>query len=272
MKYIFAHSLRTPHKLFIAVRLALLLGVAALTNLPAQTVVEASSDSQSVVAESAATQSSIPSRRRTDIFISLADTVGQSAAAKRLVEYTQQNDPSTAGRYWAIVDFSKPSTSKRLYVFDTATGRVDTYYVAHGRGSEGANDDGIADKFSNAPHSNSSSLGIYRALNEYVGNHGRSMRLEGLEQTNNNALSRAVVMHKADYVSENFIRSTGRLGRSEGCFAVEPSVINSLVDELKNGAYIIAWKGQSERDHGVLNWSGSSEGNMRRYDLSSSSL
>jgi len=243
MKYIFAHSLRTPHKLFIAVRLALLLGVAALTNLPAQTLQQAPLNTQGVAVLSTKTEATATARKKTDILLSLAETVGETAAATRLVEYTQQNDPSATERYWAIVDFSKPSTSKRLYVFDTATGRVDTYYVAHGRGSEGSNDDGIADKFSNAPHSNSSSLGVYRALNEYVGNHGRSMRLEGLEQTNNNALSRAVVMHKADYVSENFIRSTGRLGRSEGCFAVEPSVINSLVDELKNGAYIIAWKG-----------------------------
>jgi len=162
MKYIFAHTLRSPHKLFIAARLALLLGFAALTNLPAQTLVQAQPNSNSVAMLGAKTAATENARKKTDILMSLAETVGESAAAERLVEYTQQNDPSATGRYWAIVDFSKPSTTKRLYVFDTATGRIDTYYVAHGRGSEGRNDDGIADVFSNAPHSNSSSLGVYR--------------------------------------------------------------------------------------------------------------
>jgi hypothetical protein len=96
--------------------------------------------------------------------------------------------------------------------------------------------------FSNQNGSNSSSLGIYRTLGEYIGNHGRSLRLEGLEPTNSNALARAVVMHTADYVSENFIRQTGRLGRSQGCFAVERAVGDTLINELKNGAYIIAAK------------------------------
>jgi hypothetical protein len=174
----------------------------------------------------------------TDTFLELAATVGQSAAAKRLIDYKQKNDPNSRPRYYAIVDFDKPSTSKRFYVVDTVAKKVDSYYVAHGR----ASGENLAERFSNMNGSNSSSLGIYRTLNEYNGNHGRSLRLEGLEPTNSNALARAIVMHKADYVSESFIRATGRLGRSEGCFAVEPSVSDALVDELKNGAYIIASK------------------------------
>ena len=178
----------------------------------------------------------------TDIFLELATSVGQTAPAKRLIDYKLKNDPDSRPRYYAIVDFDQPSTSKRFFVFDTVERKVNSYYVAHGRGSEGTKDDGIAEVFSNQNHSNSSSLGIYRGLNEYVGNHGRSLRLEGLEPTNSNALPRAVVMHTADYVSEGFIRRTGRLGRSEGCFAVERSVGDSLVNELKDGAYIIASK------------------------------
>lgn len=191
-----------------------------------------------VIANDAAGAAKMP----TDIFLELAATVGQTAPAKRLVDYKLKNDPDSRQRFYAIVDFDQPSTSKRFYVFDTVEKEISTYYVAHGRGSEGAKDDGIADIFSNQNHSNSSSLGIYRGLNEYIGNHGRSLRLEGLESTNSNALGRAVVMHTADYVSESFIRRTGRLGRSEGCFAVEKSVGNTLIDELKNGAYIIAAK------------------------------
>ena len=179
----------------------------------------------------------------TDIFLELAEGVGQAASAQRLIDYKLKNDPASRPRYYAIVDFDQPSTSKRFYVFDTIEKKVSAYYVAHGRGSEGASGNNIPAVFSNQNKSNSSSLGIYRTLNEYNGQHGRSLRLEGLEPTNSNALARAVVMHTADYVSESFIRQTGRLGRSQGCFAVEKSVGDNLINELKNGAYIIAAKG-----------------------------
>jgi len=175
-------------------------------------------------------------------FLELASAVGETEPAKRLIEYKLKNDPSSRERYWAIVDFNQPSTSKRLYVFDAVEKKVERYYVAHGRGSEGTAGNNIPAIFSNQSGSNSSSLGIYRALDEYNGHHGRSLRLEGLEPTNSNALSRAVVMHTADYVSDAFIRETGRIGRSEGCFAVERSVGDTLIDELKDGAYIIASK------------------------------
>ena len=175
-------------------------------------------------------------------FLELASAVGETEPAKRLIEYKLKNDPSSRERYWAIVDFNQPATSKRLYVFDAVEKKVERYYVAHGRGSEGTAGNNIPAIFSNQSGSNSSSLGIYRALDEYSGHHGRSLRLEGLEPTNSNALSRAVVMHTADYVSDAFIRETGRIGRSEGCFAVERSVGNTLIDELKDGAYIIASK------------------------------
>ena len=175
-------------------------------------------------------------------FLELASAVGETEPAKRLIEYKLKNDPSSRERYWAIVDFNQPSTSKRLYVFDAVEKKVERYYVAHGRGSEGTAGNNIPALFSNQSGSNSSSLGIYRALDEYNGHHGRSLRLEGLEPTNSNALSRAVVMHTADYVSDAFIRETGRIGRSEGCFAVERSVGDTLIDELKDGAYIIASK------------------------------
>jgi len=173
-----------------------------------------------------------------EIFLQLAATVAETVPAKRLIDYKFKFDPSSQPRYWAVVDFNQPSTSKRLYVFDTVEKRVNAYYVAHGR----ASGDNIAERFSNQNGSNSSSLGIYRTLNEYNGHHGRSLRLEGLEPTNSNALARAIVMHTADYVSESFIRQTGRLGRSEGCFAVERSVGDTLINELKSGTYIVATK------------------------------
>lgn len=182
------------------------------------------------------------STNKKDVFLKLADSVGQTDPAKRLTAYANNKGPNTHQRYWAIVDFNQPSTNKRFYVFDTKEGKVESFYVSHGRGSEGANDDGMAEVYSNEDGSNSSSLGIYQALDEYTGAHGRSMRLQGLEPTNSNALSRAIVLHRADYVSDNFIKQTGRIGRSEGCFAVEPTVADALIDKLRNGTYIIAWK------------------------------
>jgi hypothetical protein len=197
------------------------------------------SEAATALASSTADAAPTAAAAATDIFLELAATVGQAAPAQRLIDYKLKNDPTSRPRFYAIVDFDQPSTSKRFYVFDTVEKRVSTYYVAHGR----ASGENIAEKFSNQNKSNSSSLGIYRTLNEYNGQHGRSLRLEGLEPTNSNALTRAVVMHTADYVSEAFIRQTGRLGRSEGCFAVEKSVGDTLINELKNGAYIIAAKG-----------------------------
>jgi len=177
-----------------------------------------------------------------DIFVELAEKAGQGVPAKRLAEYLRRSDPASSKRYWAIVDFNQASTAKRFYIFDTEKRETTTYLVSHGKGSEGSEDDGMAETFSNVEGSSSSSLGIYRCLDEYVGNHGRSMRLEGLEATNSNALDRAVVFHTADYATDSFIRQTGRLGRSDGCFAVDPTVGDLLIDRLKNGAYIIAWK------------------------------
>ncbi len=190
--------------------------------------------------EKAAEQPRSPSSK--DVFLKLAGSVNQTAPAKRLLSFAENKGQGSDQRYWAIVDFNQPSTKKRFYVFDTKESKVEAFYVSHGRGSEGANDDAMAEVFLNEDGSNSSSLGIYVALDEYTGDHGRSMRLQGLEPTNSNALSRAIVLHRADYVSDNFIKQTGRIGRSEGCFAVENAVADNLIDKLKNDAYIIAWK------------------------------
>ena len=182
--------------------------------------------------------------------IELAKGVGLAEPARRVVTYAAQIEPRLDGRrYWAIVDMSQTSMSKRLYLFDTAAGTVVRHYVSHGRGSEGLRDDGIAETFSNTDGSLASSLGIYRTLGEYTGKHGRSLRLEGLETSNSNALSRGIVIHTADYVSEDFIRQTGRLGRSEGCFAVSTAVGDAVMDQLKGGAYLIAWKRYARKRH-----------------------
>jgi hypothetical protein len=236
----FPHASHLPRGIFALASLTLVFGVFFHSQLLSK--VEARQLVKLASAGTPATAKAAPAGSASEIFLELAATVGQTAPAKRLIDYKLKSDPSSQPRYWAVVDFNQPSTNKRLYVFDTVEKKVDSYYVAHGRGSEGSRDDGVPEVFSNQSGSNSSSLGIYRALDEYVGGHGRSLRLEGLEPTNSNALARAVVMHTADYVSEAFVRQTGRLGRSQGCFAVERSVGDTLINELKNGAYIIAAK------------------------------
>jgi hypothetical protein len=233
---LFAHASYLLRGIFAVAVMTLVFGVVFHSQYP--TRVEAQQPVRTAVANGPSAATVAEPASPADIFLELAATVGQSAPAKRLVDYKLKNDPSSQPRYYSIVDFNQPSTSKRLYVFDTVGKKVESYYVAHGRGSG----DNMPERFSNLSGSNSSSLGIYRTLGEYNGHHGRSLRLDGLEPSNSNALSRAVVMHTADYVSESFIRQTGRLGRSEGCFAVEKSVGDTLINELKDGAYIIASK------------------------------
>ena len=179
-----------------------------------------------------------------DVFIKLAETVNQSVPANRLVQYKLANHPNGNPRYWAIVDFNQPSTDKRFYLFDTKAETVTPYFVAHGHGNGEADTQNqlYAKVFSNEKGSNCSSLGIYKCLAPYVGHHGNSLQIEGLETTDSNAKTRRVVLHKADYVSAEYLQTHDYLGRSEGCFVVENSVVENLVNELKNGSYIIAWK------------------------------
>lgn len=140
----------------------------------------------------------------------------------------------------SIIDFSKPSTEKRLFIIDLKQQKILHHtYVAHGKNT-GQNE---AVKFSNAKGSNSSSLGLYSTAEPYFGKHGYSLRLDGLEKGfNDNARSRAVVMHSASYVSEDFIKKYGRLGRSFGCPAVPVEHSKEIIDLIKGGSclYIYA--------------------------------
>ena len=178
-------------------------------------------------------------------FIELASSVGQITAARRLVQFRSQHNMNGNPRYWAIVDFSKPSREKRFYLFDTqapvADQAISLYFVAHGKGSDSLHT-GVADVFLNVQGSNCSSLGIYRCQDPYDGEHGPSLRLTGLEPSNSNAADRGIVLHGAEYVSQAFINDVGKLGRSEGCFAVEMGESAELSRKLSLGSNIIAWR------------------------------
>ena len=138
-----------------------------------------------------------------------------------------------------VIDYSRPSTEPRLWVFDLASSRLlFEELVAHGRNSG----DNYARDFSNADGSLASSLGLFRTLDPYQGHNGYSLRMEGLEPgINDHALQRAIVIHGASYVSWSTARREGRIGRSWGCPAVPLAAAPRVIDALKNGQYLFAY-------------------------------
>ena len=147
----------------------------------------------------------------------------------------------------AVIDYSRPSSEPRLWVFDAPHGRLlFQELVAHGRGTG----DRLAEHFSNREGSHMTSLGLFKTADAYEGNNGYSLRLLGLEKgTNDNALSRAIVMHGAPYVSEVLVARFGRIGRSWGCPALRPEVAHSVIDTLKDGAAVFAYYPDTEWLH-----------------------
>lgn len=139
----------------------------------------------------------------------------------------------------ALIDYSRPSTEPRLWVFDLANNRL-LYQevVAHGQGS-GEN---LAKIFSNASGSHASSLGLFLTRDSYLGRNGYSLRMEGLEPgVNDAAMQRAIVMHGASYVDSSSAANQGRLGRSWGCPAVREAVARGMIDVLKDGQFVFAY-------------------------------
>lgn len=140
----------------------------------------------------------------------------------------------------AVVDFALPSERARFYLIDLRTGAVTSYLTAHGKGSDPGHD-GMAEIFSNVASSNASSLGPYLATGRYMGKHGLSLRLKGLDPVlNSNAESRDVVLHSAPYMDAAWRRTHGRPGRSLGCFVVETPLIEEVVMRLEGGTLIFA--------------------------------
>jgi len=141
----------------------------------------------------------------------------------------------------AITDFSMASRDPRFFLMDTASGRVTRHLVAHGRGSDPGHR-GWLERFSNAIGSNASSAGAYVTGDFYHGKYGRSMRLSGLETRNSNAHARALVIHSAWYAEPDQIAQYGKLGRSEGCFALSGMSHREAMFRLGPGAFLYADK------------------------------
>lgn len=138
-----------------------------------------------------------------------------------------------------VIDYSKPSTEKRLWVFDIASGKtLFNTWVSHGKNS-GNN---RATSFSNRFRSLKSSIGVFLTDQPYIGKHGYSLHIRGLEQgINDNAYERAIVIHGANYVNSDIIKSNGRLGRSWGCPAVSTYLSTPLINRIKNKTLLFAY-------------------------------
>lgn len=140
----------------------------------------------------------------------------------------------TVERYLTIIDFSKPSTDERLFIFDVCSQTlVYQSIVSHGRNSGGL----YATKFSNKNNSHQSSLGFYKTTSTYQSSKFKlALRLDGLEYSNNKARSRGVVMHAADYATYDFLKKNGSLGRSYGCPAMPHENFKEVVSWIKHGS------------------------------------
>ena len=138
-------------------------------------------------------------------------------------------------RYVSVVDFSRPSSKKRFFLFDLAADKMHAFLTTHGFGSDPRHT-GMAQVFSNLDGTRRSSLGAYLTRGTYVGGNGYSLRLSGLDGSNSNAAARLIVIHGADYVNEQ----RGYAGRSNGCFALDRKVLRGVVDRLKGGSLIVA--------------------------------
>jgi hypothetical protein len=145
-----------------------------------------------------------------------------------------------------VVDYALPSSQRRLWVIEPETGHVRFHeFGAHGRGSSDARDPDRAVRFGNEPASQRSSLGTFLTGPTYTGQHGHSLELSGLEAgVNDRAFERRIVIHPAAYVGSAFrAASGGRVGRSFGCPALDPSVSRAVIDTIQGGSVLYAGSG-----------------------------
>jgi hypothetical protein len=208
-------------------------------SVPAELAAEAAATNATATAEVAnASASAFDAASWDDAAIGdINPTVFETAlhAAANAVQRGDVADPGTL----TVIDFSRRSTEKRMWVYDLRSHTLlFDELVSHGRGSGQA----LATAFSNDAESNRSSLGLYRTGETYMGKHGYSLRLDGLEPGfNDHARQRAIVMHAAEYVNAAAARAQGYLGRSLGCPALRPEIAKSVIDAVKGGGLLFAY-------------------------------
>jgi hypothetical protein len=171
----------------------------------------------------------------------LIDTVIKNGVPRDVAEFAFQKlelfkDKVTNNAYMAIIDFRQHSGQRRFYLINRSSGAVEKMSVAHGTASD-PQKNGYAQYFSNIPNSKMSSLGAYIVAEKYKGKHGYSMRLDGLESTNDNARDRAIVLHPAEYVKDG----KSKQGWSWGCPAVPHARMANVIARLQGGAFLYAY-------------------------------
>ena len=178
-----------------------------------------------------------------------APTVAAAAAwttpyQRRVLASAAQQRNRLAARLWrtdivGIADFGLPSSLPRLHFANLESGTVRSFLVAHGRGSDPQHD-GWLKTFSNVPGSEATSRGAFLTCEWYNGKYGTSIRLVGLDPDNSHALDRALVVHPAWYADPAMIERWGKIGRSEGCFAMAPGEFNEALWHLSGGRLLFA--------------------------------
>lgn len=173
-----------------------------------------------------------------------AQPLATDARGTRILEIARREVERAGDVLWrrdiaGIADFAAHSAQPRFHFANLEAGTVTSYRVAHGTGSDPQHD-GLLKWFSNTPGSNATSRGAYVSWEWYKGRYGTSIRLGGLDPDNSNALDRAIVMHAADYARPEHVDRWGRLGRSNGCFAMAPDDFMWALTQLSGGRLIYA--------------------------------
>ena len=185
----------------------------------------------------AAPPAPVPARPR----VMVDPSVDPRIVARARAAFDRHRSQISHGDIVGIADFARASATPRFYLLDTNTGRVTRHLVSHGRGSDPGHT-GFLQYFSNRIGSEASSNGAYVTSAYYHGRYGRSMRVRGLDYSNSNAETRAIVVHTAWYAEPNVAAETGRLGRSEGCFALPHTSLQEVLARLGPGRFLYADK------------------------------
>jgi len=169
-----------------------------------------------------------------------SDGINPALRVRALAAFARHRNRLVHADVMGIVDYARPSGEPRFHLLDLVSGHSQTLLVAHGKGSDPAHS-GWLERFSNVHGSHASSEGAFLTASEYHGQHGRSMRLHGLEPSNDAALARAIVVHSADYVTRARAQ-TGKLGRSFGCFTVTAQDLPEVLGRLGAGRLLYSDK------------------------------
>ncbi len=167
----------------------------------------------------------------------------RAALAAAMLSYSTHKDAAKNKDKIVVVNMEEPSYRKRLYVWDLNKQEFTrNHHVSHGTNSANPTDKAYAIHFSNVINSHESSKGAMVTKGTYTGKHGRSLKLGGLEKgINDNVENRSIVIHAADYVTDGYILSAGRVGCSYGCPAVDPAIAQDLIDDIKNGTFFYVY-------------------------------